>query len=366
MSGLTTGVRVNIGGFVIETTAGRDVVIIAAAGRYTIAANISGSIEATTLGTGRGTLTARLVRERGGVDAVIPPRGTPAYARNQYGGYVQELGTHLDAVGDLEAGDKLRVQILFRAQNTALTYALTGGDSIISIVGEDAPEFTVTGGSGVVGWRSPATVADPYAVDDAQLLVAENGVIKRIGIDLHEGHAKMVGGSATPGTWIELGAPDAAGSRDEGGGAGAHFRGWHSRANQVGNPSEGDFFASSLYGDFESYHDITSSITGWRAYNPFAVGNYWATVSAADGTDFDVEGRGYTQADSIEQSFNEAAQSGDVFSIHSALRIVVAETVTRAAVEFQEPKATPYQFGNQFRTARLARSCDSGRPLHCR
>ena len=348
LSGLTTGTRINVGGFVIETVALRDTVTIAAAGNYNVTANIAGSALASTLGTARATLASRFVRTRGGVDAVLPPRGSPSYARNQYGAYSEILGTHLDMVDAFEAGDKIRVQVLFRSQATAGTFALSGIESVLSIVGEDAQEFTVTGGSGVVGWRSPATVADPYEVDDAQLLVAENGVIKRIGIDLHEGHAKMVGGSATPGTWIELGAPDAAGSRDEGGGAGAHFRGWHSRANQVGNPSEGDFFASSLYGDFESYHDITSSITGWRAYNPFAVGNYWATVSAADGTDFDVEGRGYTQADSIEQSFNEAAQSGDVFSIHSALRIVVAETVTRAAVEFQEPKATPYQFGNQF------------------
>ena len=190
LSGLTTGTRINAGGFVIETVALRDTVTIAAAGNYNLVVNVSGSALASTLGTARATLTARFVRTRGGVDAVLPPRGTPSYARNQYGAYSEILGTHLDMVDAFEAGDKIRAQVLFRSQSTAGTFALSGIESVLSIVGEDSP--TVTGGGSTPGWRGPATVADPYVAADVGKHLIEGGVEKVIEVNFHAGHTRVV------------------------------------------------------------------------------------------------------------------------------------------------------------------------------
>lgn len=151
LSGLSTRTHVNVGGFVIETASSRDTVTIAKTGHYTVASNIAGSALASSLGGARSTLTARFVRERGGVDAVLAPRGVPSYSRNQLGAYVEQLGTHIDAVEKFEAGDKIRVQILFQAQITATTtFALSGDESLLSIVGEDAPTVSVSV-AGLVG-----------------------------------------------------------------------------------------------------------------------------------------------------------------------------------------------------------------------
>ena len=104
LSGLSTRTHVNVGGFVIETASSRDTVTIAKAGHYTIAANIAGDALASTSGNARSTLTSRFVRERGGVDTVLAPRGVPSYSRNQLGAYVEQLGTHIDAVENIRGG----------------------------------------------------------------------------------------------------------------------------------------------------------------------------------------------------------------------------------------------------------------------
>ena len=207
--------------------------------------------------------------------------------------------------------------------------------TIIYEIHESVSSAESTGvGGGVDAWIDPK---DTYEDTDSEKFLVENAVIKRVDTEYHAGHGKTIGGTASPGTWIELGS-----SGDEGGGAGAHFRGWLNRANQVANPSQGDFFCSALYGDFESYHDITSGTSGWRAYNPFAAGNYWDEVVNAAGDTVPVSSRGYYQANSIEHAFNEADETGDAFTIHVDRRIVVSEEVVAATADDTEYKPKTY------------------------
>ena len=144
LSGLTASSLLNIGGFTIETASSRDVVVIPADGNYELSATVTGLASSSTLGTARSTIVTRFVRERGGVDAVLPPQGTPSYSRNQYGEYSELHGSHMSAVNDFEAGDKIRVQVLFRVQSANPTLAIVGSSSNLTITGEDSPAVAVS------------------------------------------------------------------------------------------------------------------------------------------------------------------------------------------------------------------------------
>ena len=188
---------------------------------------------------------------------------------------------------------------------------------------------TVTGGAGggVGGWINEK---DTYEdADVGKYLVDHDGQIKRVDRSYEAGHVKTVGGVTTPGDFYDI-PPD-----DEGGGPGQHFRGWHVRGNQVvsPNPVLGDFFSEPTYGGFESYHDGTGAGSGWRAYNPFEVGNYWADSVTIGADTVTVVGRGFNDADTIEQAFNRTDEAGEVFVISSARRIVISKVVVDAAAE---------------------------------
>ena len=144
LSGLTTGEILNIGGFTIETVALRDAVIIATAGHYELSTTITGLASTSSAGTSRGVMLARFVRDRGGVDTVLSPQGTPSYSRNQYGTFSEQHGSHVDAVEAFEAGDKIRVQVLYQTQSDNPTLAIVGATSNFTIKGEDSPTVTAT------------------------------------------------------------------------------------------------------------------------------------------------------------------------------------------------------------------------------
>ena len=144
LSGLTTNTLRNIGGFTIETVLSRDAVIIPADGNYEISTTITGLAAASTLGTARSTLVAQFVRDRGGVDTTLLPQGTPSYSRNQYGEYSQLLGSHMSTVLAFEAGDKIRVQVLYRVQSSNPALAIVGAKSNLTITGVDSPTVSAT------------------------------------------------------------------------------------------------------------------------------------------------------------------------------------------------------------------------------
>ena len=144
LSGLTTNTLRNIGGFTIETVLSRDAVIIPADGNYEISTTITGLAAASILGTARSTLVAQFVRDRGGVDTTLLPQGTPSYSRNQYGEYSQLLGSHMSTVLALEAGDKIRVQVLYRVQSANPALSITGARSNLTITGVDSPTVSAT------------------------------------------------------------------------------------------------------------------------------------------------------------------------------------------------------------------------------
>ena len=126
LSGLTTSSLLNVGGFTVETVLTRDAVIIPANGNYELSSTMTGLASTSTAGTARSTMITRFVRERAGVDAVLPPQGTPSYSRNQYGEYTELHGSHMSALNAFETGDKIRVQALFRVQSSNPTLAIVG------------------------------------------------------------------------------------------------------------------------------------------------------------------------------------------------------------------------------------------------
>ena len=87
------------------------------------------------------------------------------------------------------------------------------------------------GGDGIDGFISPK---DSYEDSDIGKGLWENGLLKRVERELHTGHGKTVGGVADPGEWVVIGD-----SGDEGGGAGAHFRGWHNRPDGLTGAAPG-------------------------------------------------------------------------------------------------------------------------------
>ena len=213
-----------------------------------------------------------------------------------------------------DADDKF---IFAYASTTRNSYPIT-----VTFVYEEA--VTIAGAEGVEGWISPK---DAYEDDDiGKYLIDDDGKMKRVEREYHTGHAKTVGGLTSPGDWYDLPATD------EGGGPGQHFRGWHSRGNQVTNPDPvlNDFFIDSTYGDFESFHDGTGAGTGWRAYNPFHPSNYWGGPITIGTDSVSIVGSGYYDADTIQHAFNQTDEAGEAFVITSDRRIVISKAVVDA------------------------------------
>ena len=120
-SGLTAGELVNQGsGFTVETAASRDQLVVANAGTYLVMAALIGDADASTLGTARSTLRARIARERSGVITGLAPEGAPTYSRNQYGDFSEHLGSAVSSVYEFEAGDKIEIQGLFEGQGSTV------------------------------------------------------------------------------------------------------------------------------------------------------------------------------------------------------------------------------------------------------
>ena len=135
-SGLTAGELINEGSvFSVETVAGRDKLVLANAGTYSVTASLIGSADVVATGVDRGTFRARIARERSSVITPLAPEGTPTYARNQYEDFSQRLGSAVSGVYAFEAGDKIEIQGLYEGQGTStVNFNLVGARSGISIV----------------------------------------------------------------------------------------------------------------------------------------------------------------------------------------------------------------------------------------
>ena len=220
-------------------------------------------------------------------------------------------------------------------------------------VGDLAMGFYRSGGVGSGGGGGsggPANFISPkaaYNAMDAGKFLAENGTLKRVDTFHQDGHAKTVGGAASPGLWISLGRSSSTAdgnsvhngnALDEGGGSGAHFRGWHHRASDVSSPQDGDFYVSVTYGDFEVFRDgMGTDVSGWYGHNPFQPGEYWETVpnpSFGGDNPLDVSSDGAFDADSLQDAFNHATRVGEAFVIKSERLIVVAGSVSAAQAEY--------------------------------
>ena len=194
LSGLTTSSLLNVGGFTIETVLTRDAVIIPANGNYELSSTMTGLASSSTAGTARSTMITRFVRERAGVDAVLPPQGTPSYSRNQYGAYTELHGSHMSTVLAFETGDKIRVQALFRVQSSNPTLAIVGASSNLTIKGVDAPDIEVSV-TGIFDRLAVAEFGDTHEFEDTDI-----GKLVNIHSDLHEIIPETdspVGGSVT-------------------------------------------------------------------------------------------------------------------------------------------------------------------------
>ena len=214
--------------------------------------------------------------------------------------------------------------------------AAGGGDYNVDIYHVTPNVAVDVAGPGIDDFINPKAT---YSASDVGKFIVEHDVIKQVRANLHEGHGKLVGGSASPGTFISLGPGD------EGGGDGAHFRGWHFQPpNDV---VSGDFYAHPSHGGFEIYYDGSESesggVEGERLYNPFAVGAYWENVDPGDGTEFAVSFRGYRLADSQLDAFTHAAQAGEVFVVRATRQILVVQTISAPATSHVEYRAQLYR-----------------------
>ena len=329
-------VYVNRGGFTIEDgTNSLNSVKVSKAGHYHILASIYA--DSTTNPT-RSVVFGEIVVIR--ADAVVETLSTAIsqYYRNLPDGVLYLTGVHTI---DLQVGDEIEFRLI-EAINSSLVLTVGAEQSNITItriVG--TPTIVGGGGAGPEGFISPK---NSYGAADVGKFLAENTLIKEVERTYHAGHGKLVGGTTTPGTWIELGSGTPP-SADEGGGDGAHFRGWHHRTRQVTGEVTGDFVAIIATGDFEIFTDGTDPALGsrgWRGYNPFEAGSYWATITDSAGADFVVDGRGFTQVETLEEAFNQAENIGDAFTVRQTRQIVVNETVTHAEAEDTKYKAEVY------------------------
>ena len=329
-------VYVNRGGFTIEDgTNSLNSVKVSKAGNYHIAVAIYA--DSTTNPT-RSVVFGEITIIRADVVVATLSTALSQYYRNLPDGVLYLAGGHNV---DLQIGDEIEFRII---EATNSTLVLTVGAelsniTITRIVG--TPTIVGGGGAGPEGFISPK---NSYGAADVGKFLAENTLIKEVERTYHAGHGKLVGGTTTPGTWIELGSGTPP-SADEGGGAGAHFRGWHHRTRQVTGEVTGDFVAIIATGDFEIFTDGTDPALGsrgWRGYNPFEAGSYWATITDSAGADFVVDGRGFTQVETLEEAFNQAENIGDAFTVRQTRQIVVNETVTHAEAEDTKYKAEVY------------------------
>ena len=165
------------------------------------------------------------------------------------------------------------------------------------------------GGSGVSGWIAPQ---DAYTADHLHKFLILYDQPHRIEADPHEGHGKMVGGTASPGTWITLSDDD--------------FLGFYSHFSP---PPDSELTSGKWYYDIYGAFVIRRvngqdgyiGVTGTFTYDPFDDGEPWNNVTIG-GEEVDLDFRG--GVDHLRIAFNAVTAIGQVFANRGANAIVYA------------------------------------------
>ena len=176
---------------------------------------------------------------------------------------------------------------------------------------------SISGSSLLAGSFANAT---PPAEDTVGLIENIEGVLYEHDRRHHDGHGKMIGGTASPGTWITL-------SHDD-------FLGFftHSRPPPDNEFTHGKFYYGRDYGSFLIHRVHGESgftgVTGNFTYDPFDEGEPWHEVTIA-GAEVDLNFRG--GVDHLSVAFAAANAIGEVFANRGGNEIVyVSEFVAQS------------------------------------
>ena len=165
------------------------------------------------------------------------------------------------------------------------------------------------GGSGVSGWIAPQ---DAYTADHLHKFLILYDQPHRIEADPHDGHGKMVGGTASPGTWITLSDDD--------------FLGFYSHFSP---PPDSELTSGKWYYDIYGAfvirrvngQDGYTGVTGTFTYDPFDDGEPWHEVTIG-GEEVDLDFRG--GVDHLRLAFNAVTAIGQVFANRGENDIIYA------------------------------------------
>ena len=179
----------------------------------------------------------------------------------------------------------------------------------------------------VEGWIPPQGT---YRTEHVNKYLVENGRIKKVIREHHDGHAKTVGGTASPGTWAHVG------NVDEGGAADAHFRGFQHRASDVTTPVTGDFYCEIGTWDFQVFSSLSGS--RWTNYDPFETGAYWASIFVLGVAT--IPAGGWLDVSTRALAFDDVTVLNSVYIIRNTHDIIMATAIVLpvAADEKIEPQ----------------------------
>ena len=179
----------------------------------------------------------------------------------------------------------------------------------------------------VEGWIPPQGT---YLTEHVNKFLVDNGNIKKVVREHHDGHAKTVGGTASPGTWAHVG------NVDEGGAADAHFRGFQHRASDVTTPVTGDFYCEIGTWDFQVFSSLSGS--RWTNYDPFETGAYWASIFVLGVAT--IPAGGWLDVATRALAFDDVTVLNSVYIIRNTHDIIMATAIVLpvAADEKIEPQ----------------------------
>ena len=166
----------------------------------------------------------------------------------------------------------------------------------------------------VEGWIPPQGT---YRTEHVNKFLVDNGNIKKVIREHHDGHAKTVGGTASPGTWSHVG------NVDEGGGLDAHFRGFAHRTSDITTPVTDDFFCEIGTWDFQVFSSLSGS--RWTNYNPFETGAYWASIFVLGVAT--IPAGGWLDVSTRALAFDDVTVLNSVYIIRNTHDIIMATAI---------------------------------------
>ena len=187
--------------------------------------------------------------------------------------------------------------------------------------GRVQPSGLPEGGSYLV----PGPLPDPLTADHLNIVYNVGGTLLKVIRDHHAGHS-----AAAP--FVTL--------------ASTAFRGFHTSSDQVTAPGNGDFYANTLYGDFEAYRTagFFGGASGWYTHDPTAPGEVWDEINHGGETIVLswVPGSLIRNIDDLPRL---ASAAGQVFIDSTNSRIIAVTSYTPAEASHTTYKTTIYDAG---------------------